>query len=147
MNPRPIMIIASRADRYIAQIIDSVVAVVPMLVVAILSAILPEALAAVFAMLFVPAALFIIGYVIFADSLPGGQSYGKRVMGIAVVDQQSGRPCSAWQSFVRNLLLGILGFFDWIFILGDQKQRLGDKAAGTIVVDVVPARVGQVRYQ
>jgi uncharacterized RDD family membrane protein YckC len=28
----------------------------------------------------------------------------------------------------------ILGPIDWIFIFGDRRQRLGDKAAGTIVV-------------
>jgi uncharacterized RDD family membrane protein YckC len=35
---------------------------------------------------------------------------------------------------VRNILLSILGPIDWIFIFGERRQRLGDKAAGTIVV-------------
>jgi uncharacterized RDD family membrane protein YckC len=69
------------------------------------------------------------------------------MLDIAVVDRRSGRPCSAGQSFLRNLLLALLGFFDWVFILGERHQRLGDKVAGTIVVDVVPARVAQVHYQ
>ena len=50
------------------------------------------------------------------------------------VDANSGAPCSFWQSFIRNLLLAVLGPIDWIFIFGERHQRLGDKAAGTIVV-------------
>jgi uncharacterized RDD family membrane protein YckC len=54
---------------------------------------------------------------------------------MTVVDAKTGAPCTVWQSFVRNLLLAILGPLDWIFILGERHQRLGDKAAGTIVVE------------
>lgn len=143
MHPRPIMTLASRSDRFIAQILDGVVSIVPIIALAILGPVLPEAFTE---LLFLPALIFCLGYVMFADALPGGQSYGKRILGIAVVDQRSGRPCSAWQSFLRNLLLGILGFFDWVFIFGDPHQRLGDKAAGTIVVDEVPPRAAQMHY-
>jgi uncharacterized RDD family membrane protein YckC len=134
------MTIASRSDRFMAQLFDGVFAVAPMIGLAIFAAMLPEGLQPLAEALFLPALVFCVGYVIFADALPGGQSYGKRMLGIAVVDQRSGRPCSAWQSFVRNVLLAILGFFDWIFIIGERHQRLGDKAAGTIVIDEVPPR-------
>jgi uncharacterized RDD family membrane protein YckC len=68
------------------------------------------------------------------------------VVGITVIDQRSGLPCSAGQSFVRNLLLSVCGFFDWIFIFGERRQRLGDMAAQTIVVDVASFRA-QRYYQ
>jgi uncharacterized RDD family membrane protein YckC len=73
-------------------------------------------------------------YVLFSDALPNGQSLGKRVLGIAVVDAVSKRPCTAVKSFVRNITLVFLGIIDWVFIFGDKRQRLGDMLASTIVV-------------
>jgi uncharacterized RDD family membrane protein YckC len=77
-----------------------------------------------------------LSYLLFSDSFPGGQSYGKRLMGLACIDANTGRPCSVWQSLVRNGLLHALGWIDWIFIFGSKCQRLGDKAANTIVIRV-----------
>jgi len=73
-------------------------------------------------------------YYLFADGLRDGQSLAKRHLGIRVIDAETGAPCTFGQSFLRNLLLAILGPLDWIFIFGERHQRLGDKAAGTIVV-------------
>lgn len=75
-----------------------------------------------------------IFYYFFADGLAGGQSIGKRWMGMHVINAETGAPCTFGQSFIRNLLLAVLGPIDWVFIFGDRHQRLGDKAAGTIVV-------------
>jgi uncharacterized RDD family membrane protein YckC len=139
--PHPIMTLASRSDRFIAQLLDGAFAITPLIGLAIFGPFLPEA---VTALVYLPTLILCLGYIIFADALPGGQSYGKQMLGIAVVDRRSGRPCSVWQSFVRNVLLSILGILDWVFILGDRHERLGDKAAGTIVVDEVPARAPAV---
>ena len=73
-------------------------------------------------------------YYLFADGLRDGQSLAKRHLGMRVIDAETGAPCTFFQSFLRNLLLAILGPLDWIFIFGERHQRLGDKAAGTIVV-------------
>ena len=73
-------------------------------------------------------------YTLLSDGLEGGQSFGKRLVGIRVVSIETGAPCTFGQSFLRNLLLTILGPIDWIFIFGERRQRLGDKAAGTIVI-------------
>jgi hypothetical protein len=35
---------------------------------------------------------------------------------------------------MANILLSLMGPTDWIFICGEKHQRLGDKAAGTIVI-------------
>jgi len=82
--------------------------------------------------------LAFVAYVLFADGLPGGQSLGKKALGVEVVDTRTGRPCNYGQSFLRNLLLMILGPIDWLFILGERHQRLGDRAADTIVVVSAP---------
>ena len=73
-------------------------------------------------------------YCLFQDGLKNGQSYGKRIAKTKVIDSRHGSPCTFGQSFVRNFLLSILGLIDWIFIFGKKRQRLGDKAANTLVV-------------
>jgi uncharacterized RDD family membrane protein YckC len=75
-------------------------------------------------------------HLLFADGLSGGQSYGKRMAGTAVIDATTGKPCTFGQSLLRNCLLSLLGPIDWVFIFGNKRQRLGDKAANTIVVKV-----------
>jgi uncharacterized RDD family membrane protein YckC len=54
-------------------------------------------------------------------------------MKTAVVNASNGSPCSYCQSFLRNIFQ-VFGFFDWLFVFGKKRQRLGDIAAGTIVV-------------
>lgn len=122
--------LASRGERLSAQIIDTLIGFGPMLVAFGLTYVHK---------LFgdinvVIGFLFFVLYLLFADCLPRGQSWGKKGLGIAVVEQQTGKPCGAWRSFVRNLSLLVLGFFDWIFIFGRTCRRLGDMLAGTIVV-------------
>lgn len=121
---------ASRGSRLLGQLLDGLVAFAPMLVVVLLDAVGVSSGA-----LGMVAVLFSIAYYFLADGLPGGQSIGKRMLGMTVVHAETGLPCTLWQSFVRNVLLAVLGPLDWVFIFGDQHQRLGDKAAGTIVVD------------
>lgn len=72
---------------------------------------------------------------LFQDAL-NGRSIGKRLMKTQVIDSNSGLPCKLWQSFLRNLSMPILSLIDGIFILGEKKQRLGDKLSKTLVVKV-----------
>lgn len=135
------MNLASRSERLFAQIVDGLIALLPVAGVGLVVLSVPSLSDLTAGWMFIAAILACASYVIFADALPGGQSIGKRALGIAVVDGATGRPCSVGQSFVRNLLLAILGFFDWIFILGETRRRLGDMAAGTLVVDADHARL------
>ncbi len=74
------------------------------------------------------------GYFLLRDGLPGS-SLGKRLMGIAVVDVKTGAPCSKKQSFLRNLLLMVLGALDLVIPFFRQNgRRIGDDVAGTVVV-------------
>ena len=75
-------------------------------------------------------------YLLFQDGMAGGRSWGKKIAGTRVIDAETGAPCSIGQSLVRNLLLAVLNIFDWIFIFGDTRQRIGDMVAKTYVVRV-----------
>jgi uncharacterized RDD family membrane protein YckC len=122
--------LASRPQRLAAQFLDGLVAGAPALAALLIMFLSPRASI----VMFIVAALFGALYTLFADGLEGGQSIGKRVLGLRVVSMATGAPCTFGQSFLRNLLLMILGPIDWVFIFGERHQRLGDKAAGTIVV-------------
>ena len=122
---------ASRVTRLVAQFVDGLITAVPW-VIGLVFAFLLGDLGGVLMLL---GGLVAVAYYLFADGLEGGQSYAKRLFNIRVVDATDGAPCSFGKSFVRNLLLALLGPIDWIFILfTDKKQRLGDIVAGTIVV-------------
>jgi uncharacterized RDD family membrane protein YckC len=125
---------ASRLNRLIGQILDGFVAGAPFIV-----AVVAMALNRYVGMVFMVAAFgWSFFYYFFADGFSGGQSYGKRALGMHVIDAKTGAPCSFGQSFLRNLLLAILGPIDWIFIFGERHQRLGDMAAGTVVITENP---------
>jgi uncharacterized RDD family membrane protein YckC len=124
--------LASLGDRLIGELLDAaVVTIIMILWVA------PFAVANSIGPTVMPAGVcFGLIYVLFADGLPGGQSFGKRINNTAVVDAETGEPCSWGQSFIRNLILTVLGVIDWVFIFGKTRQRLGDRAARTLVVKV-----------
>lgn len=75
-----------------------------------------------------------LAYYLFSDALPNGQSVGKKLLGICVVDERSYLNCSLGQSFVRNITTPFLSIFDWIFIFFGSRKRLGDMLANTIVI-------------
>lgn len=124
------MTLAPRSDRLTGQIIDGVIAGGPFLLLVAFR----ESFGAVGTILVQLSMLFGVAYYFICDALPNGQSYGKRIMSMRVIDEDSGRPCSFFQSTVRNFSLGLLGPLDWVFIFGEKRQRLGDKMMGTIVV-------------
>ncbi len=122
-----LMPLASIGSRFIAQIIDAVLALV---------------------LLFIPFIIFgrssdmgiLIGiaaylaYLLLQDGLPNGQSIGKRIMKIAVINKTSGKACGFAASVIRNGLLLFLGFIDLLFLGSRYRQRLGDMLANTIVI-------------
>lgn len=69
-------------------------------------------------------------YFLFSDSLPNGQSIGKRLLGIQVVSYKTMEPCSVLQSFLRNVTFPF-GLFDWAPIFFGIHRRLCDHIAST----------------
>jgi uncharacterized RDD family membrane protein YckC len=126
--------LATLGQRLVGQLLDSLVAFA-----AIIVGLLPIAISQrLGGITLIFGLVFAFFYILFADGFKGGQSYGKRITKTAVIDATTGTPCTFAKSFVRNLLLSLLGIIDWAFIFGRKRQRLGDKAANTLVVKSCP---------
>jgi uncharacterized RDD family membrane protein YckC len=121
---------ASRTNRLLGQFVDGLIGGAPVVVGAMVAGILPM----LGVVVLVAGCAWSLYYYLFADGFSGGQSWAKRWLGMRVVDATTGALCTFWQSFIRNLLLMLLGPIDWVFIFGGRHQRLGDKAANTIVI-------------
>lgn len=83
--------------------------------------------------------LIFFGYFIAFEALWNGQTPGKKLLGIRVV-RDGGYPLDAAASFIRNLIrtgefaLGFYAVSAAACLLSPENKRLGDIAAGTIVV-------------
>ena len=77
--------------------------------------------------------LVLLFYTLFADGMFVGQSIGKKLMKLYVVRSDTEEPCTYGRSVLRNITY-LLGIFDFIFIFGPTKRRLGDRLAKTKVV-------------
>jgi uncharacterized RDD family membrane protein YckC len=85
-------------------------------------------------------------YIVFRDGLFGGQSIGKKILGIRVV-HMDGRPISFVDSSFRNIVFIFYPIYaltaavivvEALFSLRDpQRRRLGDRIAKTCVVQKV----------
>ncbi|MDZ8187813.1 MAG: RDD family protein [Nostoc sp. ChiSLP02] len=90
--------------------------------------------------LFIAFAIY-IGYFVFFETLWFGQTPGKRIAKIRVV-RDDGRLIGLQQATLRALLRPFdetlfIGAF--LIMLGSREKRLGDMAAGTIVIQTEPA--------
>lgn len=88
----------------------------------------------------------IFGYHVLFETLASGRSPGKRVAGLRVV-RVGGAPVRFKDSAIRNIvrLIDILPPITYMLgavtiLITKRNQRLGDLAAGTIVVRVAPRR-------
>ena len=145
---------AGLGSRFIALLIDLVLVTALSAAVARLTlSLLPAAPAAIVRAL----ALLVLtwGYHAYFEVRRAGQSPGKRIMGIRVVDGR-GLPLSAQQSFVRNVVR-VLDALPIGYAMGalvcqfdGLRRRLGDVAADTLVVREgrvadIERRVGRAR--
>ena len=117
--------LATISQRFTSQFVDSLAA----LAMGVVFYLVAKALS-------LPLELALLGwlfYLLLCDGLHGGQSLGKRFTKTAVVHVSTEKPCTYWQSFVRNFAM-VFSVFDAIFIIGKHRRRLGDYLACTKVV-------------
>jgi uncharacterized RDD family membrane protein YckC len=81
--------------------------------------------------------LIYVSYILFNDTMKNGQSFGKKLFSIKVINKKTAKPCSSHESFSRNIttVIPFLAMIDAVMIFGVKKQRLGDKIANTLVVN------------
>lgn len=140
--------VAHLPSRALGRAIDVVVQLGALTVLAFLlgavGAVADEALAAGAAIVVVVAVF--LGYPVLMETLTGGRTLGKMALGLRVV-RDDGGPIRFRHAFVRGLLgvveiyvtLGVVPVL--VSILNRHGKRVGDLAAGTVVVrDRVPVR-------
>ena len=141
--------VAGIGSRFLACLVDTIIAGLLQLVVLVLFVLILNAFggspfsqqlsAWLVAVLGLIAALFYWGYYVFFEILWNGQSPGKRWVGLRVI-RADGTPVTLSESLIRNLArlvdflpaaygIGIVTMF-----IDRQSRRLGDLAAGTLVV-------------
>ncbi len=148
-RPQPVLRYASLGDRFVAQVIDWMILIVADAVIFGLIG-LTAWMTNPLGLLAFDAATFywgIIGAVIpllyfaYFESTTG-QTIGKSLVSIRVVDQTSGGRVDLLSAFIRNIAR-IADFLPVFYILGAiaiessaRKQRIGDMVANTLVVKV-----------
>jgi uncharacterized RDD family membrane protein YckC len=141
--------IAGIGSRFLASLLDTMIVVLLQVVILIVltlivrsvdSSVFADQISAwVYAIFGLVAAIFYWGYYIFFEMLWNGQSPGKRWVGLRVI-RADGTPITLSESLIRNLArlvdflpaaygIGIVTMF-----IDKQSRRLGDFAAGTLVV-------------
>ena len=76
------------------------------------------------------------GYFIFFEYMMNGQTIGKRILGLRVI-QENGEPANFFQILIRGFLrssVDMLYVGVFIILFSKKHKRLGDMAAGTIVI-------------
>lgn len=148
--------------RFVASIIDALiqwgvifllfVVGIPTMIMTAAQNLAPTAGIAVMAILFLSVGLLFFLYKLLFEAFWNGQTPGKRAAGIRVV-QANGLPVSFLQVVTRNLLR-IVDYLPGYYVTGavcvlasQKKQRLGDMAAGTVVVRDRPAMAPVVQAQ
>lgn len=102
-----------------------------------------------FGMGFLFVVMFVLewGYFVFSETLMGGQTLGKRALGLRVV-KQGGFPLRFGDSVLRNLLRAadlLPGAYAiGVVVMGTDRyfRRLGDMVAGTLVVSEARSKMG-----
>jgi uncharacterized RDD family membrane protein YckC len=141
--------LAGLGSRFVARLIDWLIKLLILAIVGILGAIVLGLLGSlsgskagsIYLLAFVVAVFyaFFLGYDIYFEVRHNGQTPGKRRAGIRVI-RESGAPLDFRSACIRNLLaaadfLPALYFLGALLVLLTQRhQRLGDLAAGTVVI-------------
>lgn len=130
-TPSSLTVKADAGQRFVAYLIDFLIAAVPIYVIAFL--ISPS--------LLIIGQIWFLAYLLTRDTLPlfGGRSIGKKVMNIKTVKEGTG--ASIVGDYVTGairqipLIIPLFNLVDALMVVFDsEKKRFGDKWAKTIVV-------------
>jgi uncharacterized RDD family membrane protein YckC len=92
----------------------------------------------------IAAGLWAFIYSFVKDGREGGQSFGKEMLNLMVVNINTNQPCTMGESALRTLiwmLLSLIPIVGWLIepivaLASDDGRRLGDRVANTQVIEV-----------
>ena len=95
-------------------------------------------------LLLISSVIWAVYYNFTKDGHDNGRSYGKRAMGLMVVNIKTNQPCTVGESSLRALMLGVLNAAPFVgslieplvMLVQQDGRRIGDMVAGTQVIDV-----------
>jgi uncharacterized RDD family membrane protein YckC len=119
---------ASFGQRLAAYILDTIVFIIVYFILFLISRTLA----------YVVATILSLAYFTYFEGSPSGQTIGKRLLGIRVIDFSAGGPIGHGRAFVRwlgRILSGAVCVLGYLWMLWDkEKQTWHDKIATTVVV-------------
>lgn len=132
--------------RFLASVVDSFIGMTAIIVTGVLgfiNVIGSRRPGTVLVIAFALSCIWMLYYMLAKDGRPHGQSVGKKMAGLMVVHLSDNQPCTREQSALRGIILLVLGwvpFVGWLIepfalLIDDRGQRLGDRAAGTQVIE------------
>jgi uncharacterized RDD family membrane protein YckC len=131
------LVLAGLGSRFVARLVDSLVQFGTILALLIVSAVLHTGW--IDAVLIVSDFVMLFAYDVVFEVFGSGRTPGKRAAGLRVV-RSGGQPVGFWASAIRNVLR-LVDFLPSLYLVGTisivvsrHNQRLGDLAAGTLVV-------------
>lgn len=137
---------ASLGARLGAHIIDRIVGMAPVILAAVFGWIFPVAPpnTAIGVLNLLGTFAWAAYYGLTKDGRPNGQSIGKKMCGLMVVNVQTNEPCTRGESAMRAFIGGLVGIvpvIGWfieplVALVRDDGRRLGDQAADTQVIPV-----------
>jgi uncharacterized RDD family membrane protein YckC len=124
--------------RFAALLIDTIiVSIIPIIVIAIAASANSGGLLALGYLLYFG---LYIGYFVYFEGGPSGQTPGKSMLGIRIIDFNTGGPIGHGRAFVRlfgRWLAGLVCYLGYLWMLWDkEKQCWQDKMANDVVVPV-----------
>jgi uncharacterized RDD family membrane protein YckC len=135
---------APLAERFAAYIVDTLVAVAPLIVAVIANRLFHAGTqsSAMRAINILATLVWALYYSCTKDARPNGQSIGKKLFGLMVVSTETNKPCSLRQAVGRGGLVVVLNVFPGLALLmesvaalvSDAGFRLGDLLVGTQVI-------------
>lgn len=136
------LVVAGLGSRFIASLVDSLLQLVLIIPFTMAVLVRPEDAPAIYGI-----GLFLVGlgYPVVFDAFLGGRTPGRRVAGLRLVTTE-GATVGVVPAFVRNIVR-VVDFLPGAYSIGaiavlasPRNQRLGDMAAGTLVVRADPMR-------
>lgn len=132
--------------RLLAHLFDTFIALGPMIVVALVMPFVDDRAgtpSGAIVVAFIAAGLWALYYSFTKDGRDGGKSIGKNALDLMVVHVGTNTPCTAGQSAMRTLIMGLMNvvpLVGWIIeplmvLVNEQGRRVGDMAAGTQVIE------------